>query len=112
MTNPNIFGQPVVFNEEVKFFKDIHIYIYNKNENKIYCYRHVKPLPEINLNSSIINGQILGHVDNSGYSITPHLHFVIYKINKTGYYKLKSEKIKLLFEWIMAIPEMNQHNES
>ena len=26
MTNPNIFGQPVVFNEEVKFFKDIHIY--------------------------------------------------------------------------------------
>jgi len=38
--------------------KDSYIYIFNKNENKIYCYRHVKPLPEINLNCDIQKNQI------------------------------------------------------
>ncbi|MBN2546496.1 MAG: M23 family metallopeptidase [Spirochaetes bacterium] len=78
--------------------KDNYIYIYDKNQNKIYCYRHVKPLQEINLNSQVKKNQVLGHVDNTGYSITPHLHFVIYKIKNNGCFRLKSEKIKLFFK--------------
>jgi len=79
--------------------EDNYIYAYNEPEDKIYCYRHIKPLDNLNLNSRITKNDLIGYIDGSGYSITPHLHFAVYNINKKAKFILKSLKIEiLLFE--------------
>lgn len=80
--NPNYAGE------------DNYIYIYNASQNKIYCYRHIDSDSSIAKNSMIHKGQFLGLVGMTGYTITPHLHFVIYSIYKNAKYILKSLPIK------------------
>lgn len=77
--------------------KDNYVYVYNEQDKKIFCYRHIKPNENINLWSYIKTGEEIGEVDNSGYSITSHLHFVIYDVKNEGIYRLKSKKIKFIF---------------
>lgn len=86
----NIGGNDPAYQNE-----DNHLYIYNAEENQIYCYRHMNPLMSIKLNNMIEKNQLLGYVSLTGYVITPHLHFVIYRIQDDKKIKLKSLKIKL-----------------
>ena len=76
--------------------KDNYLYIFNKVENIMFCYRHLEKFNNIALNSKIKKGELIGKVGLTGYVITPHLHFVIYKFDKNKKIKLKSLKIKFV----------------
>jgi len=74
----------------------VKITTYNEKENRIYCYRHLERFSNLKLNSLIKKGMLLGRIGLTGYVITPHLHFVIYEIDKKGKYLLKSIPIKFI----------------
>jgi murein DD-endopeptidase MepM/ murein hydrolase activator NlpD len=76
--------------------KDNYIYIYNRIEERIYCYRHLEKNANLFHNMYIKEGQYLGKVGLTGYIVSPHLHFVIYKYNENKKIILKSMPIKFI----------------
>jgi murein DD-endopeptidase MepM/ murein hydrolase activator NlpD len=51
---------------------------HDNGEYTIYC--HLKPNSiSVKKNSEVKEGQFLGYSGNTGWSIVPHLHFVVYK---------------------------------
>ena len=77
--------------------KDNFLYIFNREKNRICCYRHLAPFDNFQLNQTVKKGELLGHTGMTGYVITPHLHFAIYRIKKKSKYILESMKIKFVF---------------
>ncbi len=75
---------------------DNYIYIKNPETGLIFCYRHLKKNDNLTLNKFIKKGESIGWTANTGYIITPHLHFVAYSYNPNSFYLLKSLKIKLI----------------
>ncbi|MEH7087122.1 M23 family metallopeptidase [Neobacillus drentensis] len=41
-------------------------------------YHHVKPIPELQEGMEVEAGQMIGHIDSSGRTSTPHLHLARY----------------------------------
>lgn len=76
--------------------EDNYLYVYNKEFNVMVCYRHLSPFNHIHLHQHIQTGDYLGQVGTTGYVITPHLHFVIYRYLPGKTYTLKSQKISFV----------------
>lgn len=74
--------------------KDNYLYIYNKDKNLLFCYRHLNCFTHLKLHQKITKDMYLGNVGLTGYVITPHLHFVIYGYRPGKQILLKSLKIK------------------
>jgi murein DD-endopeptidase MepM/ murein hydrolase activator NlpD len=70
--------------------KDNYIYIYNEQQNRIFCYRHVDPEPGLFLSSKVTTGMKLGLTGITGYLVTPHCHFAVYSIHHGSKFVLKS----------------------
>ena len=76
---------------------DNYVYIYNKLENRMFCYRHLEKFGELlYCNKTIKEGEMLGKVGMTGYVVTPHLHFVIYEFKKNEKIILKSLPIRFV----------------
>lgn len=75
---------------------DNYMYIKNIESNLIFCYRHLDRSESFKINQFVKKGDFLGKTANTGYIITPHLHFVVYEYNPYGKYLLKSIKIKII----------------
>ncbi len=75
---------------------DNYVYIHNLENNLIFCYRHLKKSSNLYLKQYIKKGELIGFTGNTGYIITPHLHFVVYKYMPCEEYLLKSLKIKFI----------------
>lgn len=73
---------------------DNYLYIYNKEKNLMFCYRHLAPFNHIKLHQKIQKGTYLGDVGLTGYVITPHLHFAVYRYCPGKKIILKSLKIR------------------
>jgi hypothetical protein len=77
-------------NDPIYSGKDNYLYVINKKENLIFCYRHLESSNKFSVNNYIGKGMLIGRVGLTGYVISPHLHFAVYEINLNKKYILES----------------------
>lgn len=60
-----------------------HLYIWDKVQNIMVIYAHLKEL-NVKVGDKVKIGQLIGLSDNTGNSTGPHLHFGTYKVDGNG----------------------------